>query len=101
MSIKGAEDITITLKRTTVAKMRNAKRGLNWNDYVLHLMKADRQGARAKCVFCGDTLETEDIYKSGSDLSRENGWSEIAVKGRLNGIGFICRKCALKKEEDR
>ena len=97
MSIKNTDNITITLKKTTVNKMRKRKGELSWNEYVLNLMKSANQGARAKCVFCGGVLETEDIYKSPSDLAKENNWTEISIKGQQAVVGFICNFCILRR----
>lgn len=97
MAIEGTENITITLRRTTVKKMKDEKRGMSWNEYVLHLMRSEHQGARARCAFCGDVIETESINKSVSIIARENDWTEIAIKGQPNGIGFICNRCVLER----
>ena len=97
MAAKNTEDITITLRKTTVAKMRKRKRELSWNEYVLSLMKSAHQGSRAECVFCGCALETEDIYKSPSVLAKENNWTEISIKGQQAVVGFICNFCILRR----
>lgn len=96
MSIKDSSKITITLDRTTVAILRERKRGMAWDAYMRSLIRLESQGSRAKCMRCGKVLETEDISKSPEVLAQENGWTEIAVKGRLNTIGFACPSCLLK-----
>jgi len=93
MAMKDTGVITVTLKTSTVAQMRNDKRGMSWDDYMLHLMKADNQGAKTECVKCGKKLESEDVDLSPRDLARVNGWSSIAVEGSDKVIGFICKEC--------
>ena len=93
-----SDSITVTFRKTTVARMRNEKRGMSWNDYMLHLMKADHQGSKAECVRCGQKLESEDVDLSPRDLARMNNWSSITVEGTDKAIGFICNQCILKQE---
>lgn len=93
-----SDSITVTFKKATVARMRNEKRGMSWNDYMLHLMKADHQGSKAECVRCGQKLESEDVVLSPRDLARMNNWSSITVEGTDKAIGFICNQCILKQE---
>ena len=98
MPVEASDSITITFKKTTVAKMRNDKRGMSWDNYALHLLKVDKQGVRAECVKCGDKLESEDVDLSPRDLARMNNWSSITVEGTDKAIGFICNQCILKQE---
>lgn len=97
MPIGGIGKVTVTFRRTTVETLRNAKKpGENWDSFVLSLVGRKSQGSRAICMLCNDILETEDISKSPKALAELNGWIEIAVKGRLNVIGFACPGCLSK-----
>ena len=95
MAVKDMGVITVTFKKTTVAQMRNEKRGMSWDSYALHLLKGDHQGAKAECVKCGQKLESEDVDLSPRDLARINNWSSITVEGSAKAIGFICNECIL------
>ena len=90
--------VTITLKKSTVSVLRKAKGGDTWDGFLLDLVKIKKQGARVECMICGRVLETENVYESPSILAEKNGWTEIAVKGRLNAIGFACPACLLVLE---
>ena len=98
MAVKGTGVVTITFKKTTVAKMRNDKRGMSWDNYALHLLKVDKQGVRAECVKCGQKLESEDVALSPRDLARMNSWSSIMVEGSDKVIGFICNECIKRRK---
>lgn len=97
MAIKGTRRVTVTLMRTTVKSLRAIKGAEAWDSFLLNLMKARRQGARAECIICRKVLETEDINESAAVLARKNGWTEVTVTGRLNAIGFACNEC-MKRE---
>ena len=96
MPVKGIGKVTITLRRTTVEKLRDTKKSLSWDEFLLGLVETKKQGARAECMICGRILETENIYVSPSILAEKNGWIEIAVKGQQNAIGFACPACLSK-----
>jgi predicted RNA-binding Zn-ribbon protein involved in translation (DUF1610 family) len=96
MPIKGTSKITITLDRTTVAILREKKRGVAWDAFMRSLIRLKSQGARAECMMCGNVLETEDLNKSPKALAEENGWTEIEIKGRGSAIGFACPSCLSK-----
>ena len=98
MTIEKSDSITITLKKTTVAKMRNDKRGMSWDNYALHLLKVDKQGVRAECVKCGDKLDSEDVDLSSRDLARMSNWSSVTVEGSDKAIGFICNECIKQRK---
>lgn len=97
MTNETSDSITVTFKKTTVAKMRNDKRGMSWNNYALHLLKVDKQGVKAECVKCGQKLESEDVDISPRDLARMSNWSSVTVEGSDKAIGFICNECIMRR----
>lgn len=103
MAIRDSSKITITLDRTTVAILREKKRGMAWDAYMHSLLRLESQGSRAECMRCGKVLESDDISKSPKALAKENGWIEITASGRENVIGFVCPNCLSKlgKEPER
>jgi hypothetical protein len=97
MALKESKNVTVTLERTTVAMLRAKKKGLEtWDELMQRL--GQRQKWEIECMICGRVLGTENIYESPSIVAEKNGWTEVAVKGRLNAIGFACPDCLLVLE---
>ena len=104
MAVHGSEHITITILKTTVAKLRDEKGGVAWDTFMLNSLEGMKQGVKAKCAICRKVVGSTDVDLSPSLLAKRLGWKEISVKGRLDSIGFLCDKCSSemeKREGDR
>jgi len=100
MAKKDTDYITITVKKTTVAKLKKKKGSETWDRMLLRLAEESRCGI--ECLICGAFLELDDLNQSPNALAEVNGWrmvysgqvelenGEMKTKVRL---GYMCQNC--------
>ncbi|AJP62031.1 hypothetical protein [ANMV-1 virus] len=92
MTLKGSDNVTITLARTTVAMLRAKKEDLEtWDELMLKLGR--RQCLEITCAFCGAIIGTGDTNTTLDMLANLNGW-DIVYSSREAVLGYMCPACA-------